>query len=248
MGSTSAYWLAVAIGGAVGLVACAAAARWPGRVARTVGQSLCVLLAADALAFVLRPVFSGGWTVRGSLPLDLCDVALVIAAVACWVPRWQLGVELTYFWGLAGSLQAVVTPDLAQSFPSLQFFVFVVGHVGIVLAAVYLGAGLRLAPRRGSVTRVFAITAGYTAAVGVVDAVTGGDYMYLAHRPAHASLLSALGPWPWYIASAAVIALVLFWLLDLPFRLRRDGVTHRSDRDGRTRPAPPAQPAGRSPS
>ena len=98
-------------------------------MARAVGQGLCVLLAADALAFVLRPVFSGGWTVRGSLPLDLCDVALVIAALACWFPHWQLGVELTYFWGLAGSLQAVVTPDLAQSFPSLQFFVFVVGHV-----------------------------------------------------------------------------------------------------------------------
>jgi hypothetical protein len=26
-------------------------------------------------------------------------VTLVIAALACWRPQWQIGVELTYFWG-----------------------------------------------------------------------------------------------------------------------------------------------------
>ena len=56
--------------------------------------------------------------------------------VACWPPRWQLGVELSYFWGLTGTLQAVLTPDLSVSFPHLEFFEFVVGHVGIVIAAI----------------------------------------------------------------------------------------------------------------
>lgn len=35
------------------------------------------------------------------------------AAIACWWPQWLLDVELTYFWGLAGTLMAVVTPDLS---------------------------------------------------------------------------------------------------------------------------------------
>jgi hypothetical protein len=30
-----------------------------------------------------------------------------------------------------------------------------------------------------------------------------------------------MGPWPWYIASAAALALALFWLLDRPFDGRR---------------------------
>jgi len=170
----------------------------------------------------------GRWSVQASLPLALCDVALIVAAIACWSPRWYLPVELTYFWGLAGTLQAVVTPDLSSGFPQLEFFEFVVGHLGIVIAALFLVVGLRLRPRRGSVRRVFTITAAYTAFVGWFDWLTGSNYMFLASVPRHGSLLSVLGPWPWYILSATGVALVLLLVLDLPFHRRRRFVAGRS--------------------
>ena len=220
MGTSGQYWVAVAFGGTVGLIACIVARRYPGRPATRVGRALAVLLAVDAITFILRPVVTGTWSARDSLPLALCDAALVLPAIVCWLPRWQLGVELTYFWGLTGTLQAVLTPDLSTPFPHLAFIQFVVGHLGIVVAALYLVVGLGLEPRRGSVPRVFAITAAYTACVGVVDALTGGNYMYLADRPAHASLLSVLGPWPWYLASAAVVAFTMLLVLDAPFHHR----------------------------
>jgi uncharacterized membrane protein YwaF len=47
--------------------------------------------------------------------------------------------------------------------------------------------------------------------------------MYLAAVPTHGSLLSVLGPWPWYILSAAAVALVLLLILDAPFHRRRTG-------------------------
>jgi hypothetical integral membrane protein (TIGR02206 family) len=222
------YWVAVAVGMAVGIAGCVLARVGSPTAARWVGRAIALILIVDAIAFVLRPVFDGDWTARSSLPLDLCDVALVIAAVACWFPGWQLGVELTYFWGLAGTLQAVVTPDLSVSFPDLEFFLFVAAHVGIVIAALYLVLGLRLRPRRGAVLRVFVITAIYTAFVGLIDWASGGNYMYLRHAPGTSSLLSVLGPWPWYIASAAVVAIVLFLVLDAPFRLHA-----RDERAGR---------------
>ena len=68
---------------------------------------------------------------------------------------------------------------------------------------------------------MFLITVAYTAFVGLVDGLTGADYMFLASRPVHWSLLSVLGPWPWYILSAAAIALLLLLLLDAPFRAGR---------------------------
>lgn len=229
MSTDDQYWVAVAIGTAIGVAACGAARRFPGRTATWIGRGISLILAADAVAFLLRPIIDGGWTARSSLPLDLCDVALVLAAISCWHPRWRLGVELTYFWGLAGTLQAVATPDLPVSFPDLVFFEFVVAHLAIVIAAAYLVVGLRLRPRRGSVPRVFAITVAYAVFAGILDWLTGGNYMYLRHVPAQSSLLSFLGPWPWYIVGAAGVAVVLLLALDAPFRLTSDA-TSGSDR------------------
>jgi len=200
---------------------CIACRRRPGPWVAWAGRSIALILAIDAVVFVTVPLLEGSWSVRASLPLALCNLALVVAAVACWVPSWPLAVELTYFWGLAGALQGVVTPDLAAGFPHLEFFEFVVGHLGVVLAALYLVVGLRLRPRPGAVRRVFAVTAAYTAFVGWFDWLTGSNYMFLAAVPATGSLLSVLGPWPWYIASAAGVALVLLWVLDAPFHHRR---------------------------
>ena len=45
--------------------------------------------------------------------------------------------------------------------------------------------------------------------------------MYLAAVPTHGSLLSVLGPWPWYILSAAGVAFVLLLILDAPFHRHR---------------------------
>jgi hypothetical integral membrane protein (TIGR02206 family) len=219
--TSAAYWVAVAVGAVVCATLCAACRRWPGPWVVGAGRAISLLLGADAVIFVIVPLTEGTWSVRRTLPLALCNLALLVAAVACWEPGWHLAVELTYFWGLAGALQAVVTPDLATGFPQLEFFEFVVGHLGVVIAALYLVVGLQLQPRPGSVTRVFAVTAVYTAFVGWFDWLTGSNYMFLAAIPATSSLLSVLGPWPWYILSAAGVALILLWALDAPFRLHR---------------------------
>jgi len=47
------------------------------------------------------------------------------------------------------------------------------------------------------------------------DAITGGNYMFLREKPEYSSLLNVLGPWPWYIASTAALALALLWLVQL---------------------------------
>jgi hypothetical integral membrane protein (TIGR02206 family) len=196
------------------------ARRWPGPWRITTARVLALLLAADAVSYSVGLAVQGTWSAKTSLPLALCDVGVLVAAVACWWRRVLL-VELTYFWGLAGTLQAVITPDLNVGFPHLVFFQYLVGHVGIVVAALFLVLGMRIQPRRWAVVRVFAITLGYTAMVGIVDATTGANYMFLRSPPGEWTLLRVLGPWPWYIPGAAGVALVLLTLLDAPFWARR---------------------------
>ena len=221
MSSPLAYWCFVVAAAVIAVVLCVACRRSPGPWVRWAGRALALVLAADAAVFLVRQVVGGGWSLRNSLPLALCDVALVVAAAACWYPSWSLGVELTYFWGLAGTLQAVLTPDLHVGFPSLEFVLFVVGHLGIVVAALYLVVGLRIVPRPGAAVRVFAITVAYAAAIGAFNWLTGSNYMYLAAPPENPSLLSLLGPWPWYLLNATGVAMVLFAVLDAPFQHKR---------------------------
>jgi hypothetical integral membrane protein (TIGR02206 family) len=111
----------------------------------------------------------------------------------------------------------------------------VVGHLGIVAAAVFLVVGLRITPRAGAVRRVLIVTAVYTAAVGLVDAATGANYMFLRQPPSNWTLLRLLGPWPWYIPATAGVAVVLVLVLDAPFRWRRH---QRSGERGRRQSSP----------
>jgi uncharacterized membrane protein YwaF len=108
-----------------------------------------------------------------------------------------------------------------------------------VVAAVLLVVGRGIHPRPGAVARVFGATLIVAAAAGTANLLTGGNYMWLREKPDTWSLLDVMGPWPWYILSAAVLALVLFTLLALPFRRREAGAGGRQGPRGGGRPRPP---------
>jgi hypothetical integral membrane protein (TIGR02206 family) len=185
-------------------------------------RALAVLMLSAYLAENIAIVVRGTWSLERSLPLQLTDAVTIISALALWRPR-PLLFELAYFWGLTASLQAVLTPDLDDAFPSLFFFTYFTTHGGAVVAAVFLAAGRGLVPRQGAVIRVFLATAAFAAVTGLTDLLTGGNYMFLREKPEAASLLDLMGPWPWYILSGALLALALFAALDAPFRGRRRG-------------------------
>ena len=206
----------------VGLTVAAAAAsvpaarRWPVPVSRALAAVIGVAYLVEHAWFAAR----GTWALDFNLPLHLTDVVTVVSVLALWTAR-PLLVELTWFWGLTASLQAVLTPDLGSAeFPELVYWTFFITHSGAVVAAVLLVVGRRITPRPGAVRRAFAATLAVAAAAATANVLTGGNYMWLREKPDEASLLDFMGSWPWYIVSAAALALLLFVLLALPFRPR----------------------------
>jgi hypothetical integral membrane protein (TIGR02206 family) len=177
---------------------------WSDRLARALALLILAAWAGEYLADVIR----GTWSTQFTLPLHLTDAVSLAAILALWTRR-PLLVELTYFWAFTASLQAVVTPDLGQTFPDVLYFTYFGYHIGAIIAGAFLVHGLKLYPRRGAVARVFATTLTWTAMAGLADVITGGNYMYLAWKPTHVSLLSVMGPWPWYIAVGAGVALAM---------------------------------------
>jgi hypothetical integral membrane protein (TIGR02206 family) len=210
-------------------------ARRPGHRRPVQVASLCLaaVLLLDEAAIVALAARADLPTLKDHLPLQLCDWVIFACAVAlAW--RSQMAYEMAYFWGLSGTAQALVTPDLAEDFPHPHFFTFQILHAGVVVAVLYLTLGLGMRPRWRSVLHVWLWLQVYVVSTAAIDRLLDSNYGYLRAKPQQASLFDFLGPWPWYLASLEALSLVLFALCYLPFvvadRLRRGEPGGRSAR------------------
>ena len=194
--------------------------KWGERGIRRFGWVLALLLAAYAVTVYLQMGLAGELSWRYALPLEVCHWVM-IAVVVSLIRPVQLLSEVAYFWGTAGTLQATLTPDISSGFPSWEFILFFWSHGATLLAILFLIVGQRFRPRPGSVVRMLIAINLYAALVGTFDALFGCNYGYLCLKPSEPSLMDFLGPWPWYLASLEFIALASFWLLDLPWKVRR---------------------------
>jgi hypothetical integral membrane protein (TIGR02206 family) len=192
----------------------------PGAWLVPAGRALAVLIVVNECGWWVWLGFQHTWSASYALPLQLCDVVAFVSAAALWTRR-PLLVELTYFWGLAGTANGLISPDVPAHFPSYLFLQYFIAHGTIVAAALLLVVGLRITPRRGAVVRVFGLTIALATVDAVVNRLVGSNYLYLRHTPDVPNLLDLLGAWPWYIVAAAVLALAIFTGLDLPFSIRR---------------------------
>lgn len=189
------------------------------RPGRWIDQGAKVIAVAVVLAEVgwwLINIANGSWTLQWSLPLHLCEAGCFLCAAALWW-RARFAFEMSYFWGLGGTLPGLFSPSIPGHFPDPVFFQYYAQHGLLVLGAFYLVIALRMRPARRAVLRVSIATAVYAAAVGVVDILTNGNYLFLRDLPPTRTLLDYLGPWPWYIVTLAVAAIIVFNLLYLPF-------------------------------
>ncbi len=150
------------------------------------------------------------------LPLQLCDATLCLVIVAL-LTRNATIFDLAYYFALAGTSMALLTPDLWEPFPSFSTVEFFVTHGLVVVGVLYLVWSGQARPRPGSIWKAMLGLNIFAAIVGTFNIFFKTNYMYLREKPGNPSLLDFLGPWPWYIAASEGIALALFVLLYLPF-------------------------------
>jgi hypothetical integral membrane protein (TIGR02206 family) len=168
-----------------------------------------------------------------ALPMQLCDWAMFVIIVAMWTGR-RRWFEVAYFWGIGGTLQAIITPNLRYGFPDLRFVSFFVAHSVIIIGIVFVMLVKRYRPWPSSIVRTFVWTEVYFVVTFTVDLLTGVNYGFLLHKPEAFSLLSFLSDWrPLYLVQMHGLALLFYVILYLPFALW-DIV-----RSGATRELPP---------
>ena len=190
------------------------------RTARRIRIGLAACLLLGTAAYLLVEALAGTLSPRDFLPLHLCDLAVFVAAWAL-LRRTAIAYELLYFWGLTGTLLALGTPAVWYGFPDWRCMSFFALHGSVVASAAALTLGCGMRPRPGAPLRVLLWTNAYAAVVAVLNLLFDTNYLFLRGKPDTPTLLDAFGPWPWYILTCEAVALVLFLLLDLPFRIGR---------------------------
>jgi hypothetical integral membrane protein (TIGR02206 family) len=184
---------------------------------------LAALLAGGLLYALVDSLPLRGLDWLEILPLHLCDMAVLVAIWAL-ATRQRTASEILYFWGLSGTLIAMLTPDVDRGFPDSRCISFFALHGGVAVSAAVVAFGIGPRPRPRANLRVFAITNMYAAVIGVLDALADKNFLYLRQKPSEPSILDWMGPWPWYILAADALAFALFAALMIPFRNgERDG-------------------------
>jgi hypothetical integral membrane protein (TIGR02206 family) len=154
------------------------------------------------------------------LPFHICYFLNLLLPVMLWRKSYFL-FEVSYFMVMAGCIQALLTPDIPQSFPhpfNLRYFIVHIGLAQSILFAIFV-YGFR--PGWRSLGKSFLWSNVYFVFVAGINVLLGTNFMYLCHKPPNPTLLDLFGEWPWYILGGEVLALVLFVVVMLPFAWQR---------------------------
>jgi len=186
---------------------------------RLICFAISALLLINYIAYLIVARRLGVTEWYKALPLQLCDWAMFVIIVALWTGnrRW---LEIAYFWGIGGTLQAIITPNLRFGFPDIGFISFFVAHSGIIIGIVFLMLVYGFRPGPKALLRTFFWTEVYFVVAFTFDLLTGENYGFLLHKPEAKSLLSLLSDWrPLYLVQFHMLAFAFFALLYAPFAI-----------------------------
>jgi hypothetical integral membrane protein (TIGR02206 family) len=157
------------------------------------------------------------WSLQDTLPLHLCSIMIWFSIYGLWKrKRWTF--TLMYFFGIAGAIQAVITPDATYAFPHVRFLNTMFSHSLLVTSGFWVVFVEGYRPRMKDLWGAFAAINGYAVVMIFVNQALGSKYLYMGQKPETASLLDFFPPWPFYFPILEAILLLVMVGMYLPFR------------------------------
>ena len=155
------------------------------------------------------------------LPLELCNILTFLMPIV-YIFRSRTLWFMIFFWIMAGTFQALVTPTLQQSFPHYEYWRYFIVHAGLVICVLYPAFqwGWTL-----NINHAVCSALGLNAVAFFmyhVNKFFGSNYMYVNEKPPGKTLYSLLSEWPYYILQLELVVILLFGLLLIPFYLTKN--------------------------
>jgi hypothetical integral membrane protein (TIGR02206 family) len=180
-------------------------------------STLAVILFINESAWHVWAAYWGIWNIQTMLPLHLCSVVVWLTMYMLLTNNHQI-YEISYFLGIGGALQALLTPDITgYGFPHFRAFNSFLAHGLLVAVPIYMTLVEGHRPTMASLKRVFLWTNIYIVPVFLLNRAIGSNYLFIGYKPNFPTLLDLLAPWPWYIIQLEVVGFLVLFILYLPF-------------------------------
>ncbi len=186
---------------------------------RKVGLGIGIMLIIQQFLMYSWYITSGNFTWQESLPLYLCRVTTILCIIMILRESYAF-FEVAYFWGMSGSVMALITPDPGFEFPHVMFVQFFMGHGGMLISILFMMCFYKFEPKLSSLKKTINWTIVYFVGVEMVNYAIGANYSYLRSKPLSKSPLDYLPPYPYYVPILAIIAVGIFSLWYIPFYIR----------------------------
>ncbi|MDR2972542.1 MAG: TIGR02206 family membrane protein [Bacteroidales bacterium] len=154
-----------------------------------------------------------------SLPLHVCDILAVIAALAMIKPNRKTS-ALLYFCALALAGQAIITPIGNQNPLIFRFWLFWLLHAGIISASIYDLVVRKYMPVFKDFLFVVACAFIYVAIILPINIIFGWNYGYIGNQiPDTTTIIDALGVWPQRLIWMFAIIFTIQFIMYLPWKI-----------------------------
>ncbi|RHW39356.1 TIGR02206 family membrane protein [Lysinibacillus yapensis] len=178
---------------------------------------VAVSLILFELIYHLWMIENGTWKIGRSLPLELCNIGLILCVLLLLTGK-KIFFEMLFFIALFGATQAILTPALTYNFPHFRFFHFFYTHMMVVWVVLFFMWVKGYYPTFMSVIKVIVFLNLLLPVILYVNNRNNGNYWFLRHKPDSPSLFDLLGPYPWYIFTLEGLLLLLSFGVWLIFR------------------------------
>lgn len=157
----------------------------------------------------------GYLNLKQSLPVHLCSITNIMCIWVLFNYKQWLA-ECVFYWGLAGGIHSLLTPEFTIGMDGYNFIGYYITHGGLILVVAYLIVHYDFRPRPRSWLWVLGYTQLVAIGVGIVNYATGANYMFLSKKPDVENPF-LIGEWPYYIIILELVAVLHFYVFYLPF-------------------------------
>jgi hypothetical integral membrane protein (TIGR02206 family) len=165
-----------------------------------------IMISLDLSEDLVR-VFTGFYSIRKDLPLQLCSIGVYLAAFTL-VSRKKIFFDLIFYWGFVGATNAILTPDGNLFELRIFFFYSQAYHAALIFAVLWLMIKYDMRMRYGSILKAVISTNIIVGFLSILNYALDSNYMFLRQIPNSVSPF-LMGEWPVYILMVQVFSIIL---------------------------------------